>query len=353
MPRRGPGTDRFSRPHLLRRIMRRSPFAAALPVVAVVLTLTGCAATAPVETPAASPTSAPSATPTIEPIVIGPAEMPPVPFDGDCAKALTPEDIAAVTGRNLLLDEFRNFEPLIDNVGGLRCSWSGDGGQMAIAVMPRSGLDGAEIPAELTATYFEDCGWVCSWQGGDDAVWTAVSFQFDDGMTREVVDGWGSTLGPRVVRNYVSSAGEPWVRDRTGWWPTFECQALADAVGTQLGTDLVGLQYGPEHLGAPEQTLAILAGRETACILQDAGGELNLLLSTEAGLGGSFREAPESAPTAPVDLGVPGITAQTRGESGFSVADGVNRADLYVYESALPLRDIAVAVAAAAASDFQ
>lgn len=356
MPRTLRRSDRFARPNRAKEIRASTPSLVPVAAGLLLLALVGCT-----PTPAAAPDSrasavpTPTPTPTVEPVVVGPAEMPPIVFDGDCAAALTPEDIAEVTGRDLALDPPIQYEPSIDNAGGLRCPWSNaDGAGIYIGIMPRAGLDGAEIPADLTERYFTECdGWVCSWQGGNDDVWVAISFNFLDEMTREGVDEWGDDLGQRIIARFADSAPEPWIRDRSSWWPAFECATIAEAVGAQLGTTLIGSDYGFEHLPAPEQLMGSLSSREAACILKDEGGALSLLVSTEAGQGGSFFRDENSRPAAPLDLGVPGIEAQTVGGELVVLIDGVNRADVFVYESAVPSDDIAAAVAAAAASDFQ
>ncbi|MGL4256911.1 MAG: hypothetical protein ACRCSL_11305, partial [Microbacterium sp.] len=147
--------------------MRLSPLAAALPVLAaVVLTMTGCAAPPPVETPA-SPSAEPVPDPTVEPIVIGPAVMPPVAFGGHCAKALTIEDLFDVTGIEFAPEDTVD-DPLtskvVANVGGLECSWVSGDGRVYLDTIPQAGLDGARFPH--VEDYFEDCDRLapgCAW----------------------------------------------------------------------------------------------------------------------------------------------------------------------------------------------
>lgn len=338
--------------------MHRRSLAAVITAGALAIAFAGCASTsAATPDPGASVEPVAESTPTVEPIVVGSAEMPPVVFDGDCAQALTPEDIAEVTGQDLVLQPPIQYEPLIDSAGGLRCSWSSgqsDGGRVYLGIIPQAGLDGVEMPADISTMYFEDCGsWVCAWQGGDDAVWVTLSFQYGDEMTRASVDGWGEALGERVIARYAEAADGPWIRDRSGWWPAFDCAQVAEAVGAQLGITLNGSEQGFEDIPAPEQWMAVHASRETGCNLSDEQRGLVFLVSTVAGLGGSFSEHPDAQPLSPIDLGVPGIEAQTTGEWRFVLIDGINQADLYVYESPTSLDNIARAVAAAAASDFQ
>jgi hypothetical protein len=340
--------------------MRHSPITLlGASLAAVALLLSGCATPAPT-TPGASAepseqTPTPAPTSASDPIVIGPAEMPPVAFGGDCEKVLTPADIAEVTGKELALQPPIQVEPPIDSAGGLRCGWSdelSDGASLRVGVLPQAGLDGAEIDADHAQIYFVECHWVCSWEGGDESVWLEISFQYPSAMTRGVIDEWGEALGARITARYAdASADAPWVRDRSGWWPKFECGQLADAVGAQLGIALEGTAAGYDSRPAPVQWMAHRASRGTRCHLEGEG--TNLGVWTSAGLGGSLTADPGWESSTPIDLGVPGITAQQASEEAIALSDGVNRASFYVYEAPVPVRDVAAAIAAAAASDFQ
>ncbi|MGN8553451.1 UNVERIFIED_CONTAM: hypothetical protein OHV15_12795 [Microbacterium sp. SLM126] len=335
--------------------MRRSPFAAALPVVvAVVLTLAGCAAPAPVETPAASPTSEPSATPTIEPIVIGPAEMPPVPFDGDCAKMLSIDELAGTLGESVEF-EWAGTDAKGKSTGALHCSWRvGESDSMSATVIPRAGLDGAALSPDLEDFYFAECdSHVCSWQGGDDRVWVGLDFRAA-GLTREVVDSWGDDLGSRIVARYGASAAEPWIRGRTGWWPALDCAHIAKVIGAQLGETLTGDEMGWEDAPSPWYALVDQALRSTDCVLQLQDTDVNLSTSPGTGI-----DQWDALRWTAQDLGIPGIEgfkSDQQRVSDYALTDGINSVLLQIYSGdgdTVAPRDIAVAVAAAAASDFQ
>jgi hypothetical protein len=352
---RGPARARIDSVEQKGGPVRPSPLAVVgTGLAALVIALTGCTP-APLTPPrtASSAEATPTPAPSITPLVIGAAEMPPVAFDGDCAKALTSADIAEVTGTDLSPSASDDFDPSNENVGGLRCSWGDTNQSLRIGVIPRPALDGLEMPADLAGLYFQECGtWVCSWQGGDDAIWIAISFQLGSEMTRVNVDEWGAALGERIIDRHAASEAAPWERDRTGWWPEFACEDIAGPIGDQLGLALVGTPLPHEHLPAPEQTMAMTATRRTYCDVAGADGDPHFTVSTRAGVGGSLRVPPD-IDAAPVDLGVPGITAQVANDSWFPLSDGVNQAEVYVFETTGEPHDIAAAVAAAAASGFQ
>ncbi|KRB38484.1 hypothetical protein [Microbacterium sp. Root180] len=338
--------------------MRRSPFAAlGIGLAALGLVLTGCATPAPVETPAASSPAEP--TPTIEPVVIGPAEMPPVAFGGDCAKVLTTDDLFEVTGIEFALQDGVEDNPVTDNVvanvGGLECSWAGGDSEVYLDTIPQAGLDGTRFPH--VEDYFEECDRVapgCGWYQSGDALWTSVYFA-TPGVTREQADVWGEELGRRVAENHTATAAEPWTRDRSGWWPVFDCAQIAAAVNAQAGDALlVGEVDG--FRGGPGPEMAREASRETQCTLTSPEGAEIVRMTTRAGVG----DVSDSSTTmTPVDSGVPGISMSLGGDEGggtewYVLSDGVNTVRLSASASALNSpEELALAVAAAAASGFE
>lgn len=335
--------------------MRGSRTAAVLIGLALGVTIvTGCAGQAPAETPAASaPVSTPE--PTVEPIVIGPAEMPPVPFDGDCERMLSAEDLSETLGKNVVF-EWSGAGGTGANIGALHCSWQvGEFDSMSATVIPRAGLDGATLSPDRVESYFADCeSHVCSWQGGDDDVWVGFDY-LAMGLDRDVVDGWSSSLGERILTGVEESAAEPWVRDRTGWWPVLACAQIAQAVGDQLGEAVTGQEGGWEDLPSPWYVLAHQASRGTICSLQV--GDTYVSFSALAGTGTEGWDTPLNWTA--VELGIPGIDAFVSDQqysADYSFTDGINGILVQMHgdEGAGPSpQDIAVAVAAAAASDFQ
>jgi hypothetical protein len=343
--------------------VRPSPLAAlAVGLAAFSFALTGCAtgAGASVEPPAAVPSSepTPTPTPTVEPIVIGPAEMPHVVFGGDCDAALAVEEVADVLGAEVTVNA-RSYGPIMkssmSNIGGLECSYTTGEAHLELAVIPRTGLEGAK--SLTTGSYFEGCngGQYCSWQGGDDLAWLALTFIYT-GMTQEEADSEAAALASNVLANLAAAGEEPWTRDRTGWWPALSCDAVADAVGSQAGVVLTGEDEGFPDIPVPAPAMAAAGSRQAKCILWDDDSETVVgFVRISPGLGA----APLRTDGVPVDLGAPGISAETGpGDSGhgpFFLSDGVNRVEVETYgDTSLgtPM-ELAVAVAAAAASDFE
>ncbi|MCK6066966.1 MULTISPECIES: hypothetical protein [Microbacterium] len=127
--------------------LRRAP--AALAVAIVLLALAGCAQPAPAaSTPTATPSASPSptASATVEPVR--------VPFDGDCARIFTDDDLVTITGGESSTHSGGSLNAIPPDlpasaavVGGLDCGWRGDGAGGAyvwVTLIPAS-----VVPAEL------------------------------------------------------------------------------------------------------------------------------------------------------------------------------------------------------------
>lgn len=341
----------------LRPIARLSLFAGVLAVV-----LTGCAA-GPAAAPAPTPsTDAPTPTPTVETLVVGPAEMPPVPFSGDCSAMLTVDDIAEVTGHDMGTGT-REESAIEANAGALSCRWTDGANRITSAtVVPWAGLDVSALPSKYADAFAGDCrSDFCSWQGGDDHVWITVDF-FDnwEQLPRESVDVWGDRLGARIMGRVAEASVGAWTRDRTGWWPTLDCDQIASAVGAQLGQPLTASTQGWEHRPPPWVALAHEASRVTSCALDT--GDAAVFLTVMSGSG--IEEWRNLEAWAADDLGVPGIESFSNEDirssypsAAYALTDGINGAHITIAGGedgfAIPARDLAVAVAAAASSGFE
>ncbi len=339
--------------------MRR--FATAVLAAAVVLALAGCATptdTPPPE-PAPTPTPTASATPAAQVRTVGPTEMPPTVFDGDCALALTAEEAVQITGLPFALESSESSGSMA-NVGGVNCTWHAEPVALRVQIIPQAGLDDAEFPEDSVDYYFEDCdpNWVCGWRWESEDLWIAGSFQFAADMTRESIDAWGSALGAAMGAHFEANPGEPWERDRTGWWDTLDCQAAATAIGDGLGMALAGEQAGYIDPPAAGWVMADIAAHMSDCAISvPDGGDQVVLLHTTAGTGSAPPEWVLSY--TPVDLGVDGITASTGGRGPYGgeqyyLTDGVNTASIEARSTATHSPEqIAAAVARAAASGFE
>lgn len=326
-------------------------------LVIVALAATGCATgAAPAETPAAVPSSEPSPTPTVEPIALGPAEMPPLAFDGDCEAALPAAELAEIVGVAVTPNSAERT--YLANVGALECTWDGaDGREVGLVVVPRAAFEGEAFPTEYEAGFFGQCSYdayTCDWQGGDSSVWISASFVASRG-TQEEANAWGEAIGARVLENRAADPGVPWTRDRTGWWWPMACAQVNDAVGAQLGQPLGSLQMGWDaDRPSPAYAIAITTAGQSRCWLGEPGSDFG---SFWIHPGEGARPAGEGYEA--IELGVPGITASVRevedgrGRPTYMLSDGVNRIELWVSADDAPVERILVAVAAAAASDFQ
>jgi hypothetical protein len=248
-----------------------APAAAALAVIGA---LAGCA---PEAGPTAAPTPAATTpiqdpTPTASATVISPGEKPPTVFDGDCAAALSPEDVRAVTGIEMLLTS-SDTSGDVGNVGGLGCSWDAGGSAVRVEILPRAGLGDAQFPADQVEYYFEDCNaeWVCSGTAENDDVWVAASFQSFPGTDRVTIDEWSAALTDVVFENLSAVDTEPWTRDRSGWWPDLDCEAVAAMLSGEMGTVFSGDTGGYIDPPLPGVLLAAQASRWSNCYLLDGG----------------------------------------------------------------------------------
>lgn len=341
--------------------MRRAPIAAASLVV-MAIALIGCASNEPTGSApivSAEPVvESTSPTPTLDPVVIGPANMPPAAFGGDCAAALSVDDISEVLGMDVV-DPARSFsDEAMTNVGGLECEWRGpDGDAVILAVVPRAGLDGAVFPEDLAPRFFEECtgGSYCAWQGGDDTAWVGLTFTTPEGATLDDVEAGGNALGQRVLGNYASAGDDPWIRDTAGWFPALDCAQVGNAIGAQLGVPITGQISGWDADRPPTgHVMALEGSRQASCYLRP-DGDTAFSMTIWPGLG----ETLSVDGATETDFGVPGVTVYEGGLEdyrgrAFVLTDGVNRIDYWMHtDDAEAKRKVAVAVAAAAASDFQ
>ena len=337
--------------------MRRSPLALGL-ALSVVLALTGCApaeSNGPTSTPVAASSPTPTPTSTAEALIVGPAELPPQVFDGDCATAIEAAALAQALGYSV--DEVRGRDMKssegIRSAGGLSCEW--DGGR--IDIVPRDGLGDAELPAAMSDYYFVTCDWACAWVWETDSLWITGADWRIDGRTRAEVDALGSAVGPHIAERWESTGEQPWTRDRTGWLPEIECDAMAAAVGEQLGGTLIGAEASYHDPPGAAVTLTDIASNASWCVLSAEG---RMLASVHVS-GGRAWSTPTDPDAASVDLGVPGIESYESAGFGYirgasyELTDGISviRADVLNDHPEWTADQLVTAVAAAAASGFR
>ncbi|GAA1943455.1 hypothetical protein [Microbacterium deminutum] len=334
--------------------MRRSRLA--IGVAVLLSALAGCASAPPeqdAETPTAVVTSTPTPTPDV--LNVAPGGIPPVAFGHDCASVLTEAQLSDATGLDLQ-SQSADSSGTMANVGGLVCAWRGDSATVVVEVIPQSGVGDAVLPADSEKYYFEDCDpqWVCAWKWESHELWVAGTFQFAPDMTRANVDAWGAALGAQIGANFAARPDEPWTRDRTGWWPTLDCQRAADAIGGALGATLTGQATSLGDPPTPGYAMAGVASHRSECGIAERGASsIFLYLDTLAGTGATTPDGYQA-----IDLGVDGIQGSAGGTGShggalYHLADGVNSAWIEVRATAaLQPEMVAAAVARAAASGF-
>lgn len=336
--------------------MRRSPLAAA--AVLALLALAGCAAGPAASadpTPTAASTPTPTATPTVEATLVGPAELPPQVFGGDCGAAVDPAVLEQANGRSIgdVTEGDLRWSPSLRSAGGLSCDFSGG----RLDILPRAGLADAELPAREHEYYFVNCDWTCAWVWETDALWISGSDWSAEDRSRAGMDAIAAAVGPHVAERWESLDEQPWTRDRTGWLPVIGCDAMAAAVGQQLGAQLNGQEVGYHDPPVPAVRMGDVASRVSWCAL--SAGE-HTLAEVRSSAGDAW-SAPRDESAVRVDLGVPGVTAfeaegwaYLRG-AGFQLTDGINVTFASVSEDGVEwtAQQIVTAIAAAAASDFQ
>lgn len=306
--------------------MTRRPAALLAIALATGLALTACAAP---EEPVASPTSSPSATPTPTPevLIVAGGEKPPPVFGGDCAAALTAEQISRVLGGSFQLVE-AEFLPAIANVGGISCKWTGATGSVQVQILPRTMLAGTSFSADEAEYYFEECSptWVCGWQNDDAMLWAGGGFQ-TAGMSRATVDSWGAELSALIAAANEKMIGEAWIRDVSDWWPLLDCSEVASRLGTELGARFSGESIGYVDPPIPGLILADQASRDSACSVAVQGtSERPIELHSTPGAAWDFAttEGPEIATgvtviTARIDEGYQSIDS-----IAYTLTDGTN-----------------------------
>jgi hypothetical protein len=330
---------------------------AAVLALAVALALTGCAtqtgAEEPVD-PAASAT--PTPTPTPELLVVADGDQPPLLFGGDCTQALDPAAIDAANGVQGATVPASDPPAggTLANAGGISCPWTAGGVTGVINILPKQGLDGAELTADEHDWRFVECEWGCEWLWESDDLWISGYSNDLPQAGREEADRRAGVIGADIPSR-LDSADVAWERAKDEWWPAMTCPELAAVVGAKLDADVSAEPaYSPDPpLGA--YALADVASNKTWCTLTTAGTEF-AVLGLEAGTAWG---SPSNEQLTPVEVTTPGVTASsmplvfpTAGTT-YELTDGVNVARLDALESSPWSSDeLLTALAELVASDF-
>ncbi|WP_322410969.1 hypothetical protein [Microbacterium invictum] len=341
---------------------RHRPAAVLVVLVVTAVAMAGC--TGREESRSPSPTASPTATatasvtPTPDTVSVPGGEKPPTVFDDDCERMISPTAVADVIGFPVTVRN-EGTATAVANLGGLGCTWEGEGGIIRAAAMPQAALGETEFPADQIPYYFEECdpGWVCGWRGEGERLWTAVSFQLWSGMTREAVDAWGQEIGAAITAAFGVTAYPSWEREDAEWWPVLDCARVAERLSTELGTSVTGEAGGYHDPPAPEVLLAAEASHESQCYLTFGPQQPPVEVLTA---GGQAWAVPFFESDQPYDVGVDGITAYGNSgydsidSSAYSLTDGVNAATVYLRtQDELPSDEILRGLAVIAAEGWR
>jgi hypothetical protein len=308
----------------------RRPLSLAFAAIALTGVLSACApAVEPTSSgdpkPQASALPTPTPTPTVATIAGG--EAPPAVFGGDCGSAVPAAELTAATGLEGIevVRRDQKWTRSIDNVGGLVCEWQSGTVSGRVTILPKIGLDGAQLPEADASFYFDECDWNCEWQWeSPDLVVMGYSSDLPE-RGRAEADRIGTRLGTQIGAR-AAQAGLDWQRDRAQWWPTVDCSALADRLATRLGTAVTAEAVGYHDPPGASTTLADVASRRVWCAFSTAERQIALAV-LESGIAW---DVPWAGLGQTVDLGVPGVSAFRSEQGGylngevFEATDGVN-----------------------------
>lgn len=333
--------------------------------VAIVLALSlGIVACAPAAettestTPSTS-TAAPTTSSTPEILTIGPAEKPPVLFDGDCANMLSDEQISDVVGVELSLYDSSGDSLSMANTGGLNCYWQGESGDVHISASPTSQINGTDLSAEMRDTYFGSCSSDVSNCGSEwesEELWISLGFNLLPDMANGGVEAWSSELGEEIQARYEKQPTEAWMQDRTGWWQNEDCADLSTSISADAGVDIDVEEYG--YIDYPRAGF-FLQDKELG--VTDCRAGLAAGSSTEVDI--TFRATPGAAwninpdELREVDSDVEGIAVyqSADSENEFVLTDQVNVVTLSAYVGAdgpFSAESFAIALAGALAQTW-
>lgn len=256
----------------------RRSFAAAVSIV-VMSGLAACSApAAPSATPPTPTTVVETSEPTPTAMTVGPGQRPPQVFDGDCNDMLTLSEVSDAVGEpaSLIADGAVPGYTTDRGAGALSCAWDAAGIDLRVAVFPRSGITGVNVPLSGLDPYRqnEDCEWYCTAviDGEDHVVVISHNDGRNAGMsTPEMTAEIAAALGPTVLERALA-AGTAWNRDRTGWL-RLDCDELGTAVAAETGLELVGHDWSLYiDSPLPAGLLADAAAQLHACKLVDPAG---------------------------------------------------------------------------------
>lgn len=299
-------------------------------------------------------TAAPTTSSSPEVLTVGPADKPPVLFNGDCASMLSDEEVSDVVGVELSLYDSSGDSSGMANTGGLNCDWQGESGDVHISASPTSQINGTDLSAEMRDIYFGSCSSDVSncgseWESED--LWISLGFNLLPNMANGGVEAWSSALGEEIQAQYEQQPTELWTQDRTGWWQNEDCADLSASVSAGAGIDIDVEEYG--YIDFPRAGFFL---QDKALGVTDCRAAL--AADTSADVDITFRATPGAAwnlnsdELSELDSDVEGITIyqSTEFENLFVLTDQVNVGTLSPYVGAdAPISPESFAIALAGA----
>lgn len=302
----------------------------ALAALAALGALTACAPAAEIAaTPAPSATVRTTATPTPTPTptVVAGGQLPPAIFGGECSVAVPAGELSAATGIEAIEVTRRDaaWTRSIDNVGGIVCEWHSGNVSGNVTIMPKTGLDGAALSADVADFYFGHCEWDCAWQAESEELWI-MGYSSDLGERgRAEADRIGAEISKGIIAR-SATGGLDWQRDRSQWWQKRTCADLAQVLTERIGDAVTAQEAGYHDPPSPATALADIASRQTWCGFESRGRQLAMAVFES----GAAWDLPWGELGEPVDLGVPGVQAYSSTQGGYlggevyEATDGVN-----------------------------
>lgn len=207
-------------------------------------------ATLPTPSPVERPTVTPSPTPTPAPTV-SPSPVPPpasdgvTAFGGDCANALTLDEVAAVTGVGMVLHEPAWRSGAEGLQGGLVCTWTDPTGYASPTVRLIT-YPASVVPADVqeAASACDGADYQCAVSGTAGDTWLYLS------VTPTVEETAGRGLW-EAAASRASGFAAPRSEPRTAdWWPATSCEQLEQDVDLQAATGWESIAYAPPQYDA-------------------------------------------------------------------------------------------------------
>lgn len=242
--------------------------------------------------PTTSPESTPTPTATPTPTVVpppAPDPAPPVlevpsagttPFGGECANALTDEEVDALRGIPMVRSDYRWQTGANVVLGGIDCVWV-SAEEYLSATIHLFAYPESVVPDEVREGVVPGCQPVngegsfveCSVAGTVDGMWLQLrAVARDDQLSAGGVD---ALYASAVARLSAYAPGVPATRTAK-WWPTLDCAALLARIDPMsYGHERVAILDAQGYTGPSTERaegIPTLAGATSSCDLHFTSG---------------------------------------------------------------------------------